>query len=477
LKICVEIDDNLTFRSELASEIARRWPDVLVSGSSQIELPHGVEGLLVVGSDVRNTSDEESLLLQVERVPTSGLDFAQTLFQVNANIGKITKADLIKSRLSAKPDDKIARLSRRDMISGIKSLGRFQRYSDAPVVYNSICEAKYGCTKCLQACPTGALSIQNGTIVLTDSKCERLGPCASICPVSAIQLPEFSESQFIGLVYGMIMTEAPRRTLVVTCNKNVVQPAPWMFVEQVRDIGMIGPRHLAIAASSGIDTFIIYCADGLCKGKTQAIAVTESMIRFLGGTGEENGNKTITLRYLEGLGGGGEMKRINDLPKIPAKVLFVPGRDSWANYIRALQALAPPDAIAVGLGLSDLEISSTCTLCKTCEKYCPHSALKIVSGSLKFESSKCTGCGLCAQMCPERSIMLRSLERFSQLQEREIFRDEIVNCAKCGRPLDSAKYLARVASLLGKEDPMMKYCNPCKQRMAFESIMGKGKKN
>jgi DNA-directed RNA polymerase subunit RPC12/RpoP len=57
------------------------------------------------------------------------------------------------------------------------------------------------------------------------------------------------------------------------------------------------------------------------------------------------------------------------------------------------------------------------------------------------------------------------------LRETAVSQDEVVPCARCGKPLESARLLKKVVTLLGREDPMMKYCNDCKQRLAFESLL------
>jgi Fe-S-cluster-containing hydrogenase component 2 len=470
LKICVEFNEKLATGSDVGSEILSRWPGVSVISSVAEYIPSGTEGLLIVGEG--GNRSKESLLL-VEKINAVGLSQEQVMFQVDANLGRMTVSDLIKTKASTKPFDRNVEYSRRDLFSGIRSMGnRLQTYTNAPVIYSSICEAKYGCTKCIQTCPTQALSIVDGSVILKEEVCSRVGLCTAVCPVSAIQLPRYSESQFLGLVSGITRTHpAIPKTLVLTCNKKLVSPEPWMFVEQVKDIGVIGTRHLAIAASSGIDKIIVYCADGVCSGKATATQAVQSIRSLIGE--HADGSETIIVRFLEGEGGLEEIKIIQNIPsREKAKTLFVPGRDTWENYIGALRPIASPQGSTLGLGLATLNISNSCTLCQVCENYCPHSALQVVSGSLEFDSSKCTGCGYCAKICPEHSITLVQLERISDLESHSVFQDAIVNCARCKKPLGSATYLKTVKRLLGKEDPMMNYCNACKQQIAVEKMFG-----
>ena len=62
--------------------------------------------------------------------------------------------------------------------------------------------------------------------------------------------------------------------------------------------------------------------------------------------------------------------------------------------------------------------------------------------------------------------------RISDMDSHSVFQDAIVNCARCKKPLGSATYLKTVKRMLGKEDPMMKYCNACKQQIAVEKLFG-----
>ena len=65
----------------------------MISSATE-DLPQGTEGLLVVGEGRRRP--RESLLL-VENIIVYGLDQEQIVFQINANLGKMTVSDLIKN--------------------------------------------------------------------------------------------------------------------------------------------------------------------------------------------------------------------------------------------------------------------------------------------------------------------------------------------------------------------------------------------
>lgn len=48
----------------------------------------------------------------------------------------------------------------------------------------------YGCTRCLNACPTEAIRIQNGKAIISEHKCIDCGKCFNACPVHAINVEQ-----------------------------------------------------------------------------------------------------------------------------------------------------------------------------------------------------------------------------------------------------------------------------------------------
>ena len=76
-------------------------------------------------------------------------------------------------------------------------------------------------------------------------------------------------------------------------------------------------------------------------------------------------------------------------------------------------------------------------------------------------------------VCPENSIALSTMGTFSPTGQKVVYKDEIVPCASCGKPLDSLKLMKKIAALVGKDDPMMKYCADCKQKLVYKSLFEK----
>lgn len=404
----------------------------------------GGEALLVVDDGgARGFAGGARGFAIVETLDARDMATDELLYHLCAKIGKLSNSDAITVRRS------IFRgpgLSRRELLAGMKD--GFQVPSDYPLILDDLCEARYGCRKCIDACPEGALKFDK-SLELDSSKCTKCGLCSSACPVAAIQMPAFSEDAFVGLLDGMSRVPSKRKVLVLTSRE--VKRVPWVHVERL-DTRMIGPRWLTMALASGIDLLVI---DG---------EVSEGLSRAMKSVAESTGR--VELGDVESA-----LER-HDLGARAQRTASFNGPDAWFNYISSIRALMKEGSSVGGLGLSNLRISDTCTLCGACASKCPHSALKVDrSGKLMFDPSLCTGCGLCANICPEGSITIEG-QGALDLEPRTIYEDELIKCARCGRPIYTRKFYDHLVAVLGKEDPMLKYCNECKQRIIYERIFG-----
>jgi Fe-S-cluster-containing hydrogenase component 2 len=60
---------------------------------------------------------------------------------------------------------------------------RDQGFHHALKIREEVC---FGCTHCIQACPTEALRVKNGKAYLYAERCIDCGECMKVCPVNAI---------------------------------------------------------------------------------------------------------------------------------------------------------------------------------------------------------------------------------------------------------------------------------------------------
>jgi Na+-translocating ferredoxin:NAD+ oxidoreductase RNF subunit RnfB len=77
-------------------------------------------------------------------------------------------------------------------------------------------EVCFGCTHCIQACPTGALRVLNGKASLVPARCIDCGECMKVCPVNAIIIDQddfndiFKFKARVAIVPSVLIGQFPR---------------------------------------------------------------------------------------------------------------------------------------------------------------------------------------------------------------------------------------------------------------------------
>ena len=241
-----------------------------------------------------------------------------------------------------------------------------------------------------------------------------------------------------------------------------------MVVEKLASVALVGPRFLAAAAASSLGGVAVVCPDGKCVGEERVKLAVDALKGSL--PTDSSGP------FVDFVGEGDGIARLADLHEAskPRNPRGPRTGDKWKDYVADLTSLLPAGAPASGLGLTGMAVSESCTLCSACTKACPHGSLKMDDQHLFFDASTCTGCRACVTACPEHAIALSSaFDKFSQVMRSEkVFEDELVVCARCGKPIGSAKFVNKVTSVLGPDAKLVKYCPSCKKEVLMESIFG-----
>ena len=391
------------------------------------------------------------------------------IFQADVKLGRLTKSYLARQSTQSYLKGN-AKLSRRELLLGVTK--DFQRYSGLPRVFNDSCEAKRGCTKCVDICPAKALHLNGSSITVSEADCTVCGMCAAVCPVGAVQMPEFSDAALFGLLDEIDESSAVRKTLVLTCDSKAIRRRPWMVVEKVSTVGMFGPRQIAAAATSSVGGVALVCPDGQCPGKDLAKTAAVSV-----GGSIAAGPTSPFIAFIEDVDDIERLAELHESSKARAPRATRSG-DKWKDYVSDLTVLLSPDSSTSGLGLTKLAVAESCTLCSACVKLCPHESLRQDGKHLFFRASSCTGCGLCVKTCPEHSMTLSAAsgKMSSVMQTEKVYEDELVTCTNCGTPVGSAKFVAKVSSLLGPDAKSARLCPNCKKQQIVEMLLG-GRRN
>ena len=447
----------------VSDHVTRKW---VARGVRIWRSGDGVEedsARLVIGNGQSRVMEGGVVCDRVSMDSDRETDRDELFFRIDAKLGRLVHSEMAANRKSLIRTG--GPVSRRDLFLGIRHF--YQMTSGLPVHLGEKCEAKYGCTKCVESCPVEAISINGGVVTIDGGSCNECGLCAASCPTGAVQMPWFSEEALLGMLDGIDESPSGAKSLVITCRKESVPMEPWVDVEEVVGVGAVGRRELAAAAGSSLGAVIVYCPDGLCKGADGAKKAAEAVSAALERTPKGGPTPQKIVAYLEG---GGVGERIASLHRAgwPDQLQSLRRGVGWSRYVDSLNRLAPEGTPAVGLGFFEATVNQTCTLCGDCVRSCPHGAFRLGRGELSFNPGECTGCGLCVGVCPQKSIGIEAagVGTTFPLAPHPVYREAVVACKGCGQPVGPRRFLDHVSEVAHIDPESLSYCPRCIQKIS-----------
>ncbi|MGY0790618.1 4Fe-4S binding protein [Azospirillum argentinense] len=361
---------------------------------------------------------------------------------------------------------------------------------------------KTGCTRCLEVCPTGAITPNGDHVAIDPHICAGCGSCASVCPTGAstYALPPLQT------VYERLRTLLSSYAKAGGTEPVLLVHDPRHGDEMISLIARHGrglpARVLPFAVNEvtqlGFDVF------------AAALAYGAARVRVLVGPG--NAGETAGLASqiglaetaMSGLGyGSGRVSIIDaqdpdavaaelwDLPRqgAPAPGTFLPMGGKRTVTMLALRHLhkVAPEPVEVlplppGAPFGRVQVMTEgCTLCLSCVGACPTGALldNADKPMLSFSQDACVQCGLCKTTCPEKVIALvpeidfRDSARGAKVLKEE----EPFCCVKCGKPFATKSSIDKIVAVLAGRHAMfatpeaaerMRMCGDCRVVDQFE---------
>jgi ferredoxin len=342
-----------------------------------------------------------------------------------------------------------------------------------------------GCTRCLDLCPTGAITPNGNAVTIDANVCAGCGACASACPTGAASYALPSADALMRRVRTLLQTyrkaggsdavvlfhdgEHGEELIDALARFGAGLPANVLPL-RVNEVTQLGPEIIAAAfAYGGCGAVVVTRARPKhdISGLRRAIEMCDSIISALGfGAGLvqiiETDDPDQLRTMLDAVPHGVATQR-------PAG--FVPRgakRSVLETTFRELHLAAPapvdvvPLAPGAPFGGVKLDVDG-CTLCHACVTACPTSALSANPdrAMLRFTESLCVQCGLCESTCPEKVITLEPRLDFKAwdapltvLKEEEPF-----NCIACGKPFGTKSSIDRVLAKLGEKHWMFQGAN------------------
>ncbi len=374
-------------------------------------------------------------------------------------------------------------------------VGTFEKplhVSLAPEICAHSRAGKTGCTRCLDACPTGAIRPDGDHVTVDPLVCAGCGSCSALCPSGAISYDAPPVAHLLRRL----------RTLATT----------------YAAAGGAAPRLLVHDAPHGAEMIALSAR----FGRGLPADVLPLSVEALAGFGHAEMLATLALGFVavdilpaprtelatlqretvlaEAMGGAGRIRLVDvSDPDALSDLLYGTRPDASAvepilplgsrRQVARLAAKAlMPDATATvplpdGAPYGAVEVDNgACTLCLACASLCPSGALldNPDKPQLRFQEDACLQCGLCANVCPENAITL--VPRFdpsdAALSSRVLNEEEPFPCIECGRPFGVRSTIEKIMDTLAGKHAMfadssagrlIQMCDDCRVRAQYHS--------
>jgi ferredoxin len=342
-----------------------------------------------------------------------------------------------------------------------------------------------GCTRCLDLCPTGAITPDGNAVAIDANVCAGCGACASVCPTGAASYALPSADALMRRLRTLLQTyrKAGGGNAIVLFHdgehgEDVIDalarfgaglPAHVLPL-RVNEVTQLGPESIAAVfayGGSGVGILTRAKPKHDISGLRRTAETADAVVSALGfGAGLVCIIETDDPDQLRAML---DVAPVGVATQKPAG--FVPRgakRGLLETTFRELHLAAPAPVDAVPLapgapfGGVNLNVEG-CTLCHACVTACPTGALSDNPdrAMLRFTESLCVQCGLCEATCPEKVITLEPRLDFGAWDAplRVLKEEEPFLCIACGKPFGTKSSIDRVLAKLGEKHWMFRGAN------------------
>ena len=415
-------------------------------------------------------------------------------------------SDLREGYLRADPGDGAAVLravmKARDLV-GTFDKPRYVNFSADLCAHSR--SKRIGCSRCLDLCPTGAITPDGDHVAIDAHVCAGCGQCAAVCPTGAAAYALPPAATLMRRLRSLLATyRAAGGTQPVLLLHDNAHGMP-LIDALARGGDGLPANVLPVAVNEvtqiGLDTIAAAFAYGasamrfLLRGKPRhdvtglrkTITLAEPILSGLG----FGADRLSTIETDDPDALGDTLRASVHLQGTPRPASFTPlgtSRELLRLALRELQRAAPTpvDVIALPAGapFGAIEIDvAGCTLCLACVSACPTGALgdNPEKPMLRFSEDACVQCGLCQATCPEKVITLKPQIDFRAATSlaRVLKEEEPFACIRCGKPFGTRSTITRVTEKLAGKHWMfqgdasrlelLKMCEDCRAIAATEA--------
>ncbi|MBY0531696.1 MAG: 4Fe-4S binding protein [Xanthobacteraceae bacterium] len=361
-----------------------------------------------------------------------------------------------------------------------------------------------GCNRCLNLCPTGAITPNGDHVAINENICAGCGACAAVCPTGAAAYALPPVDALIGKIRALLSTYretgGANPVLLLHDGEHGLQMIEMLARHGDGLPANVLPVQVNEVTQTGLETFAAAFAYGAMSmrilmrakpkhetgGTVRTISYADTILRGLGFG--ENRVALIETDDPDELG-----RRLYEIGKQKTAVKpasFVPAgrkRDVMRLALRELQRAAPAPVDVIALPehapFGKIEVNAEgCTLCLACVSACPTGALSDnpEKPMLKFAEDACVQCGLCKATCPEKVISLHPQIDFraATAEPRVMKEEEPFECIRCSKPFGTKSTIERISAKLegrhwmfqgrAQRLDLLKMCEDCRVIVATE---------
>ncbi|WGW05550.1 4Fe-4S binding protein [Tropicibacter oceani] len=346
-----------------------------------------------------------------------------------------------------------------------------------------------GCTRCLDLCPTGAITPMGDHVSVDPMVCAGCGACSAACPSGAISYDAppvdliFRRVQTLAKAYLEAGGTAPRLLVVNNHGAEMIRlaarfgdglPADVIPLE-VAALNGFGHAEIVAALGAGFASVTLVPSQGTDR---DALEVQLALATAIGGAGSARMldtpdpdaltralyDETAPAPVAQPVRPMGTRRQIT---RQAARALH-PGKDS----------LPLPDGAPYGAVLVD---TGACTLCLSCVSLCPSGALGDNPDlpQLRFQEDACLQCGLCANICPEDAITFEPRLNLADAALSQVIlnEEEPFACIECGSLFGVKSTIEKITAKLenhsmfagGDKLRMIQMCDNCRVNAQYHS--------
>ena len=348
----------------------------------------------------------------------------------------------------------------------------------------SICahsrSGKTGCNKCIDNCPTSAITSSGEAIVVDNQICDGCGHCSAACPTGAIAYALPRRTDLIGRCQTLISTylsAGGKNPIILLHEENhggELISAMARFDDglaqnvlplSVHSITHIGHDIFTTIFTTGLQSILVL-APVKKRDEMQTldfeIKLTNTFLRAM--QFDENVKVQLLVEDDPQIVSQCLAKIANVAMPAPNNLVAANNKRDTAHLALAnLNEMAPVSLDVLQLPhqspYGQIAIDTdACTLCLACVGACPASALGDNEDrpQVSFNEHACVQCGLCQSTCPENAISLSPRYNFdkSAIVPVVLNHEEPFECIKCAKPFGSKSAIEKVIGILEGKNAM-----------------------